>query len=66
MMSGCHQADAAQQAARGASGKRPSRQRAAIMVSEVLRFLSAAGKAGVLSARCVGLARRLNLTFTRL
>lgn len=39
---------------------------AAIMVSKVLRFLPAAGKAGVLSARYASLARRLNLTFTRL
>jgi hypothetical protein len=43
-----------------------STQRVPIMVSKELRFLSAAGKAGVLSARCVGPARRLNLTFTRL
>jgi hypothetical protein len=41
-------------------------QRAPIMVSKELRLLSAAGKASVLSVRCVGLARRLNLTFTRL
>jgi len=38
----------------------------AIMVSEVLRFLSLAGKAGDVSARRASLARRLNLTFTRL
>jgi phage shock protein PspC (stress-responsive transcriptional regulator) len=36
------------------------------MVSEVLRFLSATGKAGVFSGLCAGLARSLNLTFTRL
>jgi hypothetical protein len=36
------------------------------MVSKALRFLSAAGKAGGLSALRAGLARRLNLTFTRL
>jgi hypothetical protein len=36
------------------------------MVSEVLKFLSAVSKAGTRSARCTDLARRLNLTFTRL
>jgi hypothetical protein len=41
-------------------------QRDAIMVSEVLKFLSATGKASVHSVRCVGPARPLNLTFTRL
>ncbi|MBR0781239.1 hypothetical protein [Bradyrhizobium iriomotense] len=37
-----------------------------LMVSEVLRFLSLAGKAGILRAHCAGPVRRLNLTFTRL
>jgi hypothetical protein len=43
-----------------------SSERAAIMVSEALRFLSASGKAGAISARCARPPRRLNLTFTRL
>jgi len=36
------------------------------MVTKALKFLSAVGKAGFIVARCVGLARRRNLTFTRL
>jgi hypothetical protein len=36
------------------------------MVSKALKFVSAVGKAGLIPMRCAGLARRLNLTFTRL